>query len=165
MEKLARLTAALIEFNAGEPGLTHHLLKVHGFAATIGRLEGLPAAAQLILEAAAIAHDIGIKHCQQRYGKCTAKMQEDEGPGVARPILESLGFDPANIDRVCYLIGHHHTLTDIDGMDYQILLEADYLVNIHEGNLTAAAGKAAYETVFKTETGRKFWREMYEQAI
>ena len=34
------------------------------------------------------------------------------------------------IRRVEYLVGHHHTYKDIDGLDYQILVEADFLVNI-----------------------------------
>ena len=33
-------------------------------------------------------------------------------------------------ERVAYLIGHHHTYDKIEGMDYQILVEADFLVNI-----------------------------------
>ena len=32
-------------------------------------------------------------------------------------------------DRIAFLISHHHTIDQIDGMDYQILIEADYLVN------------------------------------
>ena len=33
-----------------------------------------------------------------------------------------------------YLIGHHHTLESIHGLDYQILIEADYLVNADEAS-------------------------------
>ena len=29
---------------------------------------------------------------------------------------------------------HHHTYTGVDGIDYQILLEADYLVNADESH-------------------------------
>ena len=35
----------------------------------------------------------------------------------------------AQIARVAYLVGHHHTLRGIDGIDYQILIEADYIAN------------------------------------
>lgn len=34
-----------------------------------------------------------------------------------------------------YLVGHHHTYKDIDGLDYQILVEADFLVNYFEDGL------------------------------
>ena len=36
------------------------------------------------------------------------------------------------IERIAYLVGHHHTLTNIDGMDYQILIEADFIANATE---------------------------------
>ena len=29
------------------------------------------------------------------------------------------------IDRICYLIAHHHTYYNVDGLDYRILLEED----------------------------------------
>lgn len=38
----------------------------------------------------------------------------------------------AQIARVAYLVGHHHTLRGIDGIDYQILIEADYIANASE---------------------------------
>ena len=46
-----------------------------------------------ILEAAAYVHDIGIKVAEEKYGKCTGKLQEQEGPAVAREMLEKLGFE------------------------------------------------------------------------
>ncbi|WP_312694377.1 hypothetical protein [Caproiciproducens sp.] len=67
------------------------------------------------------------------------------------------------IDRVCFLIGHHHTYTQISGMDYQILVEADFLVNLYEDGMTKA--QAQTQTVlkkyFKTETGRNYLSKMY----
>ena len=40
--------------------------------------------------------------------------------------------DEAQIARVAYLVGHHHTLRNIHGPDYQILIEADYIANASE---------------------------------
>ena len=31
-------------------------------------------------------------------------------------------------------MSHHHTYTGVDGLDYQILLEADYIVNASENH-------------------------------
>ncbi|MDR1580195.1 MAG: hypothetical protein LBS35_07545 [Synergistaceae bacterium] len=47
-------------------------------------------------------------------------------------MLGRLGFSPDITERVVYLVEHHHTYSDVDGPDYQILLEADFLVNMHE---------------------------------
>lgn len=54
-----------------------------------------------------------------------------------------------------YLVGHHHTYKDIDGLDYQILVEADFLVNYFENGLDKEHIKKSAEKIFKTETGKK----------
>lgn len=54
-----------------------------------------------------------------------------------------------------YLVGHHHTYKDIDGLDYQILVEADFLVNYFEDGLDKEHIKKSAEKIFKTETGKK----------
>ena len=76
-------------------------------------------------------------------------------------MLKSLGFEQDVIERVSYLVGHHHTYTDIDGMDYQILVEADFLVNILEDGLAKEAALQAYQNIFKTESGKNICQEMF----
>lgn len=164
MDMIVEMTSRMIEFNKGEPALTHHLLKVHEFARAIGHLEGLDEKDQKTLEIAALMHDIGIKVCMDRYGQCTAAMQEQIGPQLARPLLEATGLEPERIDRVCYLIGHHHTYTCIDGLDYQILVEADFLVNLYEGNQGAEAKRAALANIFRTKTATRFFHALYPET-
>ena len=87
-----------------------------------------------IIETAALTHDIGIHVCEEKYGNCNGKLQEKEGPAIAKKLLEKLGFDKDVSDRVQYLIAHHHTYDNIDGIDYQILVEADelkYVLGVH----------------------------------
>ena len=120
----------MIEYYAGDPKRIQHFIKVHSFAKMIGESEGLDANTQYILELAAIVHDIGIKTSEEKYGNCNGKLQEQEGPAIARQMLTELSIDKAIIERVCYLVGHHHTYNNIDGIDYQILVEADFLVNM-----------------------------------
>jgi len=52
----------------------------------------------------------------------------------------------------CYI---HHTYDNIDGLDYQILVEADFLVNLYEDDAGNRAIDKAYKRIFKTETGKK----------
>ena len=68
-------------------------------------------------------------------------------------MLTALNFDEDVIDRVCFLIAHHHTYNQVDGIDYRILLEADALVNLFEDGLSAAAVEAALKNIFRTKTG------------
>ena len=65
-------------------------------------------------------------------------------------------------ERVCYLIAHHHTYTDVDGMDYRILLEADFLVNAFEDGLSAENICTFRENVFRTKTGTKLLNLMFD---
>ncbi len=58
-------------------------------------------------------------------------------------------------------MGHHHTYTNIDGVDYQILVEADFLVNLYEGQESREAIVNAYRNIFQTEAGKRMCREVY----
>lgn len=152
---------AMITYDAGDPMRIHHFLKVHAFARLIGLEEGLDPYTQFILETAAVVHDIGIHKAEAIYGSSHGKYQEELGPTEANALLTQLGWPREVIDRVTFLVGHHHTYTGIDGQDYQILVEADFLVNLYEDNVPPAAQRHAYETIFKTETGSRLCRELY----
>ena len=56
-------------------------------------------------------------------------------------------------ERVQYLIGRHHTYNDIDGIDYQILVEADFLVNLAEEQSSRETIESVKGKIFKTKTG------------
>lgn len=155
------LTRKMLAFNTGDAKRIQHLLKVHRFAQLIGRMEGLDDHTRMVLECAALVHDIGIRPAEAKYGSCTGKLQEQEGPAYARPMLQELGLDPADIDRICYLVGHHHTYTGIDGADYQILVEADFLVNLYEDGVSEEGIRRARDTIFRTRSGRDLCAEIY----
>ena len=156
-----KLINEMIAYEEGVPQRIHHFLKVYGFAKTIGVLEVLDAETQQILEAAAIVHDIGIRPSLEKYGSDAGPYQEREGVAPAHSMLSACGYSPAVVERVCYLVAHHHTYRDMDGVDYQILVEADFLVNLYEGNASSAAIRSAYEHVFRTETGKRFCRQLF----
>ncbi len=133
-------------------------------AKLIAEMENVDAKTLFILETAALTHDIGIHLCEEKYGNCNGKLQEKEGPAIAEKLLEDLGFSGEVSERVQYLIAHHHTYNNIDGIDYQILVEADFLVNMYEDELSEEALQNAYRNIFRTETGKKICREMYDIA-
>ncbi|MDO4930765.1 MAG: HD domain-containing protein [Bacteroidales bacterium] len=158
----AKLIAAMVTYDAGDARRIQHFMKVHDFAATIGVLEGLDEETLFILETAAIVHDIGIHVSEHKYGSSGGKYQELEGPAEAEKLLKAVGgYSDQQIERVCWLVGHHHTYTHIDGADYQILVEADFLVNIHEDGLSREAAERVEKNIFKTAAGRKLLKDMY----
>ena len=150
-----------MEYYTGDAKRIQHFIKVHSLARLIGVKENLSEHELYILEAAALTHDIGIKKAEEIYGRCDGSLQEQLGPDMAREMLTALGFDEDDISRICYLIAHHHTYTDIDGMDYRILVEADFLVNLYEDNAGEDAIKSAYDRIFRTDTGKELCRLMF----
>ena len=158
----AILLRKTIEFDHGDARRIQHLLKVYAFSAQLGREENLAPETQAILEAAAILHDIGIHAAEAKYHSTSGKYQESEGPAPARKILNELAYPPAFIDRVCWLIAHHHTYSDVDGMDYQLLLEADFLVNAFEDALSAEAIRSFRGKVFRSRSGIRLLNTIYD---
>lgn len=161
LQKKEELFIAMMEYDRPDAKRIQHFTKVYEYASLIGRMEELDAKTQEILEAAAIVHDIGIHKAEEKYGRNTGKYQEMEGPGEAKKLLSGLGWPQEVIDRVCYLVGHHHTYTHIDGADYQILVEADFLVNLYEDSTSAETQKETYRRIFRTEGGKRLFRTMF----
>ena len=151
----------MIEYYAWDSRRVHHFLKVHSFAKLIAEMEGMEPDEMQVLEIAALAHDIGIKNAELKYGYNNGKLQEQEGPPEARRLLREAGAEDAAVERACYLVAHHHTYRNIDGLDYQILVEADFLVNMYEDKADADTIRTAYDNIFATESGKMLCRQLF----
>ena len=162
MNKIEELALAMIDYKNGDPKRIQHTTKVHAYASKIGKCEGLDEDTLFILESAALVHDIGIRASEKKYGHQNGKLQEQEGPAVAREMLTRLGgFTDQQIERVCWLVGHHHTYHVCEDLDYQILIEADFLVNLFEDEESPNAIRAVHKNIFRTESGTKMLETMY----
>lgn len=162
-KKLFALYNAMLQFFSGDPRRCQHWVKVHSFARQIALGEGMEEHMLFVLEATAMLHDCGIKPGELKYGKDHAHghVQEIEGPPEAEKMLQALDFAPADIERICYLIAHHHTYSDIDGLDYQVLVEADFLVNLFEHGDSEKTIRTALNNIFRTKTGIKICKDMF----
>ncbi len=152
---------AMIAYYRGDPRRVHHFLKVYGFAQAIAHGENLDADTRAVLEIAALTHDIGIRSSEAKYGSASGAHQQVEGPPEAEKLLRGLKVEETVIERVCWLIARHHTYANIEGLDYQILVEADFLVNAYEDAMSAAAIAAFRRKVFRTETGKALLDALY----
>ena len=165
MDKL--ITSAMLEMihrNKGDKKRIEHSLKVFGYAQLLGRMEGLSFERQFVLELTAILHDIGICVSEAKYGHSNGQLQEIEGPPVAREILERLQVNPEVTERVCFIVSKHHTFSAIDGIDFQLLVEADFLVNAVEEEVSLEGVKKFVEMNFKTESGRRLIGKLFPQS-
>jgi HD superfamily phosphodiesterase len=128
----------MILFFGSDSKRIQHAMKVYCFAFALWEQEAREKLIsdtderKTVLLLAAILHDIGIQEAERKYGSSAGKFQETEGPPIAAQILSACDVEEKIIARVCYLIGHHHSYSMIDGLDFQILVEADLLVNLEE---------------------------------
>ena len=152
----------MISFESGCPGRIQHFLKVYQFAQIIADAEGVSGEVREILDIVTLMHDIGIRPCEEKYGRSTGKMQEEEGPSYARVMLQETGGVSEKLtERVCWLIAHHHTYDEFEGLDYRILIEADYLVNAYENKANREAICNMRERIFRTDMGKQLLDTMF----
>lgn len=161
MTGISEILRQMIEYSEGNLHDINHFLKVWSYARIIGELEELDKNTQYILEVAAITHDIACPMCREKYGSTKAEYQEKEGVLLVEEFLKSTELTKEQVERVIYLVGHHHTLSEIDGLDYQILVEADYLVNADESKFSMDNIKNFCGKVFKTKSGIELLESIY----
>ena len=160
--RISEITMKMINYDKGDAARIQHFMKVHNFSKVIGEMEGLDSETQFILEAAAVLHDIGIHKSEEKYNSCDGKYQEIEGPAEAEELLNDIdGISENEIERICYLIAHHHTYDNVEGLDYQVLIEADFLVNLYEDDINRNGIESAYKNIFRTDTGKRIFEEMF----
>ena len=160
-DRIRQLFLRMIASDAGDPDLIQHFTKVHSYAKLIAASEGLDPHTAEILEAAALVHDIAIPLCNSKYGSHAGPLQEKEGPPLVRALLRGLPYTPEETERICRLVGEHHTYEPVDGMDHQILLEADLLVNAFENGYTEDMLREAFSRVMRTAAGRSIYENMF----
>lgn len=159
---IERLIEAAVEYDRGDPKRIQHLIKVHSFAAVIGKSEKLSSDEQLVLEAAAVLHDIGIKNAERIHGSTSGKYQEIEGVPVAEEILRKFGCSDDFISEVCYLVGHHHSYAEDIPQKLRILMEADFLVNAYEDSMSENAIISVRNKLFRSKCGTRLLNEIFD---
>ena len=152
-DEKSKITAVAIEkmidFYQGNLRDIEHFLKVWAYAKTIGEQESVDENTQGILELAAVVHDISCPLCREKYGNTNGKNQELESELLVKEFLEGMPVSEQKVERIIWLVTHHHTYTNIDGIDYQILIEADFLVNASESNFSKVSIENAKSRIFK----------------
>ena len=139
-----------------------HATKVARHAERIGKLE---AGNLAVILCAAFLHDIGIPEAERQHNSTAARYQEQEGPPIARSILEKLGAKDILINEVCDIIGHHHHPKVDDDVNFKVLYDADLIVNLEEGHKEKPKTDDELEDLiakaFLTESGKKEARKTF----
>ena len=158
---VAATTQKMIAFYRGNIHDIDHFLKVWAMAKKIGELEVLDKHAQEVLELAAVVHDIACPLCREKYGNTSGKHQEEESAPLVAEFFKDVPAGELDVERITWLVTHHHTYTNVEGMDYQILLEADFLVNAGESEYSKQAIENFCRKVFRTEAGTHLLKSMF----
>lgn len=134
-----------------------HTLKVLKNAEDIMDGENISIKERELISIIAILHDIGAVEAKRKYDSIEGIYQEKEGPPVVREILSHEDLELDDIERICYIIGNHHTPAKIDGLDFQIQWEADLLENltVMDKQKDQQKIKKCIEENFKTLTGKR----------
>ncbi|WP_432821083.1 nitroreductase family protein [Trichloromonas sp.] len=157
---IEKVAFAMEDYFGSDDRRIEHAHRVAGYAREL--LAAIDADETLTLLAAYL-HDIGIPEAERKYGSCPGHCQEQEGPPVARALLEKLGADERLIVTVCELVGCHHTPGAIDSPEFRILWDADALVNL----VDVVPGKdpeqieRILEKSLVTETGYRRARKLF----
>jgi len=140
-----------------------HALAVLDYAEQIQNVEG---GEPLIVRAAAILHDIGIQEAERKYGSSAGKYQEIEGPPIAEEILKRYDISAEAIEHICRIIANHHSAKDIDTIEFRILWDADWLVNIPTEFANASNEKLQeiIDKTFKTDEGRRIAIDLFVKS-
>ena len=106
-----------------------HATRVARYAERIAKKE---VGNMAVILCAAYLHDIGIHEAERKYQSTAPEYQEQEGPPIARTLLEKLGAKDVLIEEVCDIIGHHHHPRPDDTLNFKILYDADMITNMEE---------------------------------
>lgn len=151
----------MIAFSEGNIHDIDHFIRVWTYAKTIAELEQLDSETQYILEVAAITHDIACPLCREKYGNTNGKHQEAEGVSMVETFLNDADMSAHQMERIKYLVGHHHTLSGIDGIDHQILIGADYIANASENGYDGKNIENFLNQIVKTSTGKQLIKSVF----
>lgn len=158
---IADITIKMCRDAGGNLHDINHFMKVWAFAKCIGEKEALDETKLAVLETAALLHDIACPLCREKYGSTAGNLQEREGMVLTESFLETFGLPRDFVDRVVWLVGHHHTYSDIELLEHRILLEADFLVNADEGGCSAEQIRDARRSFFCTKTAIELLDSIY----
>lgn len=161
MPNLALIAKKMIVRSAGDHHDIEHFLKVYAYADLISRQEITDEGTRFVTLASALVHDIACPSLRKKCGSCPHHEQELLGEPLARELLQECKLSEEVADRISHLVGIHHSYDRIDGIDAQILMEADFIVNAQEQVLNASEALRMRKRLFKTHAGIELLNDIF----
>ncbi len=140
-----------------------HFMKVWAFARVICDNEKLPQKTALVIETAALVHDIACPAIRDNNGHSDAGLQQSVGREMAREFLKDTALSEEDKNTVCSLVATHHTYDAPYSIEHQVLIEADYIVNAEEQALSYDKVREFADRYFKTRTGLEILEGIFKR--
>ena len=158
-----KLIYEMEKYFAGDEKRVEHAIAVLDYAEQIQAVEG---GDPLIVKAAAILHDIGIHKAERKHGSTAGKYQEIEGPPIAAEILAQYDLSDEILEHITRIIANHHSAKDIDTIEFRIVWDADWLVNIPDEFPDASKERLreVVDKTLKTSEGRRLAGELFLES-
>lgn len=162
MNKEAIINKMKSAFEATIPSEIDHALNVLENAEIIMNGEDIKGRERYLISVTTILHDIGMINAKKKYGLTFGHYQEKEGPAVAKELLVGENLSDDEVERICYIIGNHHSPNKVKGIDFQIQWEADLieaLKKLDKENIQDKLEKIISKN-FKTKSGFELARKI-----
>jgi len=125
-----KVTKILIEYFKSDYRRITHALNVLKYSEKL--IENIDGYDYDIVVSVALLHDVGIKRSEEILGYNNGNTQEKYGPSIARELLNNIGLASDKINKICEIIGNHHSKSRYNYVELEILKEADQIVNKKE---------------------------------
>jgi len=161
-ELVTRLHKEVIEYFAStDLSQIGHTEAVHNFAQLLATLEKCDEHKQCMIEMSALLHDIGCPNAKLKYGNTNAPNQEKEGKPKAEEILATYPMPDTDKQLLAEVVGLHHHHNNLKEMGFEILAEADLIVNLLEGYYKLEQAQYLFEHLVTTRSGKDLFRNMF----
>lgn len=159
---ITRLHKEVIEYFAStDLSQIGHTEAVHNFAQLLAKLERYDEHRQALIEMAALLHDIGCPNAKSKYGNTNAPNQEKEGKIVASQLLANYPIPEKDKELLAEVVGLHHHQKKLKEMGFEILAEADLIVNLLEGYYDLGQADYLFDHLVSSKSGRDIYRNIF----
>ena len=159
MDFIERISWRVIEFLAAEnPEQIAQTQCVRDYTRLLAEKSGIEPRRLLLLEIAALLHDIGCPAARTKYGDSKAPHQECEGERIVREWLPDYPeLTCRETDWIARVVGCHHRAVPMRELGAETLLEADLIVNLLEGALS----RQSVEKSIRSTAGRELFTILF----
>ncbi|MFI3291928.1 MAG: HD domain-containing protein [Rikenellaceae bacterium] len=138
-----------------------HTQEVVCYTRLIAVGENIPTTEVDLLEAAAWMHDIGCPRSKEIYGNSLPENQQRVGKVVADELLADLEvLNKEEKQWIADVVASHHQFSKVEELGFAPLFEADLIVNILSGYHPLNKAQHLYESMMRTQTGKRLFRTL-----